>query len=196
MGFRTLEISQVAEIHIREGQLEVIIAEGTAKIPIEDLSQIMVHDANIRLSTMDVSILTQNKVAVMTLDEKYLPTAIVLPFEGHTRQSQLMHLQVDYPKQKYFEMWMQIVRQKISNQSRTLAIMGVEGSEKIAKYTALLNENNVDSSEAQSAKEYFSYYHPGLNRRVEDPVNSRLNYGYAVVRSAIARKLVETGNSS
>lgn len=27
----------------------------------------------------------------MTLDEKYLPTAIVLPFEGHSRQSKLMH---------------------------------------------------------------------------------------------------------
>lgn len=50
MGFRTLEISQAAEIHIRDRQLEI-------------------------------SILTQNKVSLMTLDEKYLPTAIVLPFE-------------------------------------------------------------------------------------------------------------------
>ena len=32
-----------------------------------------------------------------------------------------------------------------------------------------------------------------LNRRVEEPINSRLNYGYAVVKSAIARKLVATG---
>ena len=47
----------------------------------------MVHGANIRLSTMDLSILSQNKVSLMTLDEKYLPTAIVLPFEGHARQS-------------------------------------------------------------------------------------------------------------
>ncbi|MBQ8518766.1 MAG: type II CRISPR-associated endonuclease Cas1 [Agathobacter sp.] len=37
------------------------------------------------------------------------------------------------------------------------------------------------------------FYHEGLNRRTEDPINSRLNYGYAVVRSAIARKLVATG---
>ncbi len=59
-------------------------------IPIEDLNQIMVHGANIRISTMDLSILSQNKVAIVTLDEKYLPTAIVLPFEGHTRQSKLI----------------------------------------------------------------------------------------------------------
>lgn len=93
MGFRTLEISHAAEIHIKEGQLEVTTEEGVALIPIEDLCQIMVRGSNIRLSTMDLSILSQNKVAVMTLDEKYLPTAIVLPFEGHARQSKLMHAQ-------------------------------------------------------------------------------------------------------
>ena len=32
---------------------------------------------------MDLSILSWNKVSLMTLDEKYLPTAIVLTFEGH-----------------------------------------------------------------------------------------------------------------
>lgn len=61
------------------------------------------------------------------------------------------------------------------------------------KYLIKLDKEHVDYFEALSAKEYFSLYHKGLNRRVEDPINSRLNYGYAVVRSAIARKLVATG---
>lgn len=93
MGFRTLEISTACEIHIKEGQLEITSANGVALIPVEDLNQIMVHGANIRLSTMDLSILTQNKVSFMTLDDKYLPTAMVLPFEGHSRESKLMHAQ-------------------------------------------------------------------------------------------------------
>lgn len=61
------------------------------------------------------------------------------------------------------------------------------------KYLIKLDKEHVDYYEALSAKEYFSLYHKGLSRRVEDPINSRLNYGYAVVRSAIARKLVATG---
>lgn len=100
MGFRTLEISQAAEMHIKEGQLEITTAEGNICVPIEDLCQIMVHGANIRLSKMDLSILTQNKVSIMTLDEKYLPTAIVLPFEGHARQSKLMHAQITVSAEK------------------------------------------------------------------------------------------------
>lgn len=193
MGFRTLEISCAAEIHIIEGQLEVSTEEGVVLIPLEDLTQIMVHGANIRLSTMDLSILSQNKIAVMTLDEKYLPTAVVLPFEGHARQSKLMHAQVNLTEERYLELWLQIIRQKIRNQSRVLSIMGRDGAERIAEYLQIINLQNVDYCESLAAKEYFEFYHEGLNRRTEDPINSRLNYGYAVVRSAIARKLVATG---
>ncbi len=41
MGFRTLEISNAAEIHIKEGQMEITTEKGVAVIPIEDLNQII-----------------------------------------------------------------------------------------------------------------------------------------------------------
>ena len=148
MGFRTLDINRAAEIHIKEGQLEITTEEGVAHVPIEALEQIMVHGANIRLSTMDLSILRQNKVALMTLDEKYLPTAIVLPFSGHTRQSKLMHAQANVEEEKYLDLWIQIIKQKIGNQSRALSIMGLEGAEKIGKYAMSVNTKNVDYNES------------------------------------------------
>lgn len=193
MGYRTLEISTSCEIHIKGGQLEITSNAGVALIPIEDLSQIMVHGANIRLSTMDLSILSQNKVSFMTLDEKYLPTAIVLPFEGNARQSKLMHAQVSVSSDIYLDLWFQIIFQKVKNQSRALSIMGIDGAEKISGYLENMTLGNVDIIEALAAKEYFSFYHEGLNRRGDDPVNSRLNYGYAVIRSSIARSLVAAG---
>lgn len=168
MGFRTVEISRACEIHIKEGQLEISSDEGTVLIPIEDLNQIMVHGANIRLSTMDLSILSQNKVSVMTLDEKYLPTAIVLPYEGHARQSKLMHMQVAMHDEIYIDLWTQIIKQKISNQSRALSIMDMDGSEVVDRYVDNVTIDNVDIMEALAAKEYFSYYHEGLNRRSDD----------------------------
>ena len=66
----------------------------------------MAHGASIRLSTMDLSILSKNKVSLVTLDEKYLPIAIVLPFEGHPRQSKLnnrakmVHRSTEWKKEK------------------------------------------------------------------------------------------------
>ena len=193
MGFRTLEISRPADIHIKEGQMEITSSDGLVTVPVEDLNLVMLHGANIRLSSMDLSILSINKVAIITLDDKYLPTAIVLPFDGHARQSQMMHAQAAVSQEQYLDLWVQIIRQKISNQAKALSILGFEGAEDIAKYADGLNANNVDNYEALSARDYFSFYNEGLNRRGEDPMNSRLNYGYAVIRSYIARSLVVAG---
>ena len=193
MGFRTLEISHTAELHIKNGQLEVTNENGTVIIPVEDLNMIMVHGANIRLSTMDLSILSDNKVAVLTLDNKYLPTAIVLPFEGHSRQSKLIHAQAMYTTENYHCIWIEIIKRKIQDQSRALSILGFGGAENVAAFAENITEENVDYREALAAKEYFAFYHEGLNRRSEDPVNSRLNYGYAIVRSYIIRSLVAAG---
>ena len=118
---------------------------------------------------------------------------IGIPFEGHARQSKLMHAQVMTDENVYLDLWLQIIRQKISNQARALSIMGMESAEKVSKYLDSISTSNVDIVEALAAKEYFSYYHEELNRRGDDPINSRLNYGYAVVRSTIARSLVLAG---
>ena len=71
--------------------------------------------------------------------------------------------------------------------------MGLGNAEIVASYMTKINYENVDIIEALAAREYFANYHKGLNRRTEDPINSRLNYGYAVVRSAIIRSLVSAG---
>lgn len=90
MAFRTLEISRPAEIHIKNCQLEVTQNDNKVMIPLEDISQIFCLGPDIRISTKALSIMATNKVALTTLDEKYLPTAMVLPFEGNARQSQLV----------------------------------------------------------------------------------------------------------
>lgn len=154
---------------------------------------IMTIGPNIRLSTMDMSILAQNKVSITTLDNKYLPTAIVLPFEGNARQSRLIHRQVELSRDRYEELWIQIIRQKIANQGRALSILGFEGAENVTGYLDDITIDSVDYCESAAAKEYFAHFHEGLNRRSDDPVNSRLNYGYSIMRSAIARNAVSVG---
>ena len=113
MSFRTLEITNPTEIHIKNNQLELTQENRQIYIPIEDLSMITTIGSNIRLSTMDLSILANNHVSLTTIDNKYSPTALVLPFEGNFRQSQLIHQQVQFSKEEYNKLWFQIIKQKI-----------------------------------------------------------------------------------
>lgn len=91
------------------------------------------------------------------------------------------------------QLWEKIIKQKIENSSRNLAILGLNGVEDIAQYISLVSDGDKDNVEAQAAQIYFQFYHKGLNRRNDDPVNSALNYGYAIVRSYIIKALISTG---
>lgn len=44
-----------------------------------------------------------------------------------------------------------------------------------------------------AAKEYFAILCPDINRRDESPMNSRLNYGYSIIRNSIIRASVAAG---
>ena len=63
MSFRTLEITNPTEIHIKNNQLELTQENRQIYIPIEDLSMITTIGSNIRLSTMDLSILANMHIA-------------------------------------------------------------------------------------------------------------------------------------
>lgn len=193
MAFRTIEISNPAEIHIKKHQLCIEQDAGVVYIPIEDISHMFCIGPNIRISTMAISILSQHKIVITTLDNKYLPTAIVAPYEGNARQSQIMHAQADMKDIDRRNIWCTIIKSKIHNQSDMLRLLELPGYEKIQLYADNVDCNNVDYHESLAAKDYFSLISPGLNRRTESPLNSRLNYGYAVIRSAIIRSLVATG---
>lgn len=193
MAFRTLEITKESEIHMRNGQMHIIQEEGEIVIPLEDLSVVTCLGANIRISTMGMIQLANHGVVLQCIDEHYIPQALVIPCESNARQSKIMHHQITMPEERVNELWKQIVQAKIKNQAGALTILGLKGAAEIGKYSLEVKSGDADNREAVAAKEYFEMFHPGLNRRNDDPINSGLNYGYAVLRSAIIRSAMASG---
>ena len=193
MGFRTLEIRRPAELHVTMGQLTIEQEEGKVMIPLEDLTTIVCIGSNIRLSTLGMAQMARCGITVLMIDTTYKPAAVLLPVESNARQALVMQKQISLSAVCKSELWQRIIRKKIENQARTLRILGLPGAEEVLNYVADLSEDNIDYTQALAAKRYFSYYHPGLNRRNDDSINSRLNYGYGVVRNAIIRAVVLAG---
>ena len=62
------------------------------------------------------------------------------------------------------------------------------------KYAVLINQQtSIDAIEAGAAREYFAKLCPDIIRREESPMNSRLNYGYSIIRNSIIRASVAAG---
>lgn len=193
MGFRTLEIRHPADLHVSAGQLSIEQESGKVVIPLEDLTTLVCIGANIRLSTLGMAQMARHGITVLMIDNSYKPAAILLPVESNARQALVMHQQVDLDKKCKNALWRMIIRQKIENQARALSILGLSGMKDVMVFANELNGENIETIEALAAKTYFSFFHPGLNRRNADAMNSCLNYGYGVVRNALIRAIVLSG---
>ena len=193
MQERILEITRPSEIHIRDSQLIIQQDNDEFHISINELSILVVQGANIRLSTMDISILAENNVLLLTIGKNYLPSSMTLSFQSNSRQSLTMMKQLSLSKRKINYLWNTIVQKKIQNQASVLSLLGKNGANEIYKYIQKVNRGDIDNVEAIAANKYFQYYYPGLNRRLDFPINSCLNYGYSIVRSSLARSLAMHG---
>ena len=219
MGFRTVEITGPAELHVRSGSLVIekeikneksktddIIAAARGRkkentlnlqkvtIPLEDISTIVCMGAGLRISTMAMAQLCNNKISMTMLDEKYRPAGFLTAYEANARQSLTMRRQVYMDAERAERLWRRIVRRKIENQAFVLELLGLSDAELLRRYARNAEDiSEIDSLEAGAAKTYFAQLCPGINRREESPVNSRLNYGYSIIRNSIIRAVVAAG---
>ena len=193
MPYRIVSIENPAEVHVRDGQLVVIQDKGTASIPVRDILVLVVCGPSIRMSTMAQTMLATSKVAMLFLGRNHHPAAMMLPTVGYSRQVRVTQAQAAMSPDLRSELWRRIIVRKIENQARALAILGLEGAEELWACSQEVLLADADNREGFAAKQYFRYLQPGLNRREEDPLNSALNYGYAIVRALMAREVVCAG---
>ena len=197
-GFRILEIAQPGEIHVTANQLTVeqeIAPKKKRKVsvPLEDLELIICTGANIRISTMALSVLSENKIGVVIIGKDYMPSSVVLPYDANVRNAQIAKRQLNMDESFKGELWKKIIQKKIENQAKCLTLLGIDGTKEMFEMMESVKAGDPENIEGNAAKFYFQQFHPGLVRRNDDPINSVLNYGYAIVRNTIIRDLVCAG---
>ena len=193
MGYRTVEVNRPAELHIRKGQLEITQEEGSALIALEDLAGLVLAGPDIRISSLALSALAEWEIAVVICGTKQMPTAHLIPDTANARQALLARQQVYMTDELKDAIWQRLITRKIENQARALAILGKERVAEVAAFAAAVEPGDPQNAEGSAAQLYFPALHEGLNRRTDDPFNSVLNYGYAIIRAALAKSICATG---
>ncbi len=194
-------ITNRASVSSKNKQLQIVLDSGELhSIPIEDINSIMIESEEVQITSHVLQILALNGTATFLCDRQHMPCGILMPLNAHSRKLKIMNNQLSVKKPLCKRLWQKIVQQKIINQAECLRICGKEG------YTDLYNlHKKVQSGdntyiEAQAAAKYFMLLYGNDFRRYNkrskndtDIINSALNYGYAILRGAIARTLVVYG---
>ncbi len=197
---RTLLFESPGKLTLKLGQLVWEGNEGkSASVPIEDIGFVLLESQLISISSALLTALSENGSAVILCDKQHLPTASLMPFAGHTLTHKHVQIQVNASEAKRARLWRQLVVAKIENQASCVSKFDGEMAAKIRYHTKLVKKDDADNQEAQAAFLYFGWLGTRVKgfKRTRDglPPNDALNYGYALLRAAVARALVSSGLS-
>ena len=165
-------------------------------VPLEDIAIVVVESRETVITVPLLSAFGLHGVTLLTCDEQFLPCGQWLPFNQYHRHLKNLKLQLEASVPQKKQLWQVIVQQKIRNQAKVLEICQFKAaSERLFKMAELVKSGDKDNLEAQSAVIYFQVLFGKGFKRTEDEnlVNSALNYGYTVMRSAVARAVVLYG---
>ena len=194
---RSIYIGSPAYLKLKDEQMYIMEPssnEMKGKVSVEDLGLLMLDHFQITISHQLIQKMMGNNVVVVSCDAHHLPHGIMLPLYGHTEHSDRIkdQLQASEPLKK--QLWKQTVECKIENQKEVLRRLG-------NYYEPMMNyQNNVKSGDSTNmegiaAQHYWKYLISldFLRQRFGESPNQFFNFGYAVLRSIVARSIVETG---
>lgn len=165
-------------------------------IPIEDIGIIILDNQQITLSHGLLAAFLNNNCAVVTCDDKHLPTGLFLPLESHQEQSERFQTQIEASEPLKKQLWQQTVSVKIINQAMVLSKRKVN-NDNMKRWSKKVRSGDPDNFEGRAAAYYWKNLFPPeldfIRDRYGQPPNNLLNYGYAILRATVARGLVASG---
>lgn len=137
--------------------------------------------------------LCEKNIPLVILGTNYAPSGILLSYIGQNKQMEIQHLQIENKKPLQKKIWQLIIKEKIKNQARVLDLFHKKNNlMEISKDVLSADSSN---REAYAARIYFKMLFGDNFTRQNNSIimNGFLNYGYSVIRSALARYVVAAG---
>ncbi len=211
---RTIEISQQAvHLTVRDGQLLLLARADDGRrlpaqppglltaVPCEDIGLLLVDQPSTTYTHAALATLLAHDAAVVICGRDHLPAGLLLPLGEHSQVVWRIRSQIAARRPLRKRLWRQLVRAKIRAQARNLA-RGSAARTRLLELARTVRSGDPENAEAQAARSYWAALFTGVGwadaprfRRDPEgpPPNGLLNYGYAVVRAAVARAVVAAG---
>ena len=193
---RTLDISQGPSFLCVEND-QLVLSRRKVEIgrfPIEDIGVLLIDHPAVTYTHSVFTRLGHHGAAVVLCGANHLPASVVLPMEDNDLTARRLHVQAAAPLPLRKRLWKQIIRKKVRLQAANLP----PGHPSHGRLMALADEvrsGDPANIEGQAARLYWPALLGKEFRRDPEglPPNGLLNYGYMVMRAAVARALVAAG---
>ena len=194
---RTLFFSTPYCLSLRNGQMIIHTREAPDQrksIPIEDIGFVVLEDQQTSITLPLLNALSDNNVAVILCGKNRMPNAMLMNLDSNHTQGGNYRVQMEASEPLKKGLWKQIVEAKIRNQAALLRKLGRDG-DKLKPYYMNVKSADADNREGTAAKIYWTelFGSEFYRSREGSPPNNLLNYGYTILRAAVARAIMGSG---
>jgi len=190
-------VIKLPEVEKNDSLPDSFKAESVKTIPVEDIGIVILDNKQITITHGLLTALLENNAAFIQCNDNHHPVGMMLNLDGHTLQTQRFKAQIEATEPLKKQLWQQTVIAKIENQATLLSSLDKE-VKKLEYLSSSVKSGDTDNCEARAAAYYWSIifadHVPDFQREREGiPPNNLLNYGYVILRAAVARALVGSG---
>ena len=194
---RALFFSTPYCLSLRNGQMIIHTREAPDQrksIPIEDIGFVVLEDQQTSITLPLLNALSDNNVAVILCGENRMPNAMLMNLDSNSTQGESYRAQIEASEPLKKGLWKQIVEAKIRNQAALLRKLKRDG-DKLKPYYMNVKSADADNREGIAAKIYWIelFGDEFYRSREGSPPNNLLNYGYTILRAAVARAIMGSG---
>ena len=189
----------VGRLQVRNRQLRAYHRDtkeilGTA--PLEDVDLVLADSTRgIFFDTHTLQAMLAEDTTLVMCDNKHMPVGLLLPLAGSWNHTRILHAQIEMSAARRKRAWQQIVQAKIRAQARNLP-HAHPVTRRLTQLATEVRSGDTSNTEATAAKSYWSALFGQPFRRetrTRQAENGALDYGYAVLRSIVARSVVGAG---
>jgi CRISPR-associated protein Cas1 len=201
---RSVVITQPAHLSKKRNQLRIAQGDEEHLVPIEDLGILVIdHDA-VEVTGILLGNLCEAGVVTVFANDRHLPAGLLIPMENNALLAQTLRGQIAASAPTKKRLWQSIIQEKIRSQSRLLQDK-VGHDADLGALAREVRSGDSTNREGLAASIYFEALFGGGFARLrqrqleaeEDEylrgINACLNYGYAILRSAVARAVIGAG---
>src|SRR5574344_851805 len=196
MSKQTLVFTSPTALSIKNGLLQIKVEneDNLTLKSFEDIRMILIDHISVSLTVPLINRLADNNIAVVFCNEQHMPNTMLMDLTSNSMQTKYIRGQIEASKPLNKALWKQIIETKIKNQSNLLYKLGL-GNNLLKAYYDNVKSGDTTNREGIAAKAYWKHLFGKnfIRDRYGLPPNNLLNYGYAILRSAIARALMNSG---
>lgn len=164
------------------------------QVPLDDIAAVIANAHGLSYTNNLLVALAERGAPFVLCAANHNAVGMLLPIAGNFEQSRRIEAQIAASQPVHKRLWAAVVRAKLEQQAAALEAAGAP-SAPLAALVRKVKSGDPENMEAQGARRYWGLLFGKDFRRDQqgDGLNALLNYGYTILRSAMARAIIAAG---